>query len=136
MQHRNKKHVPYNITSHAASVAIKNASKSKDPLHFCEIKDMDLIAKEYKVHQPCYQKFTKGSALKCKETSSSSRIQNLNQHEEEQLNISNFDEVKAYVRDIVIGDQCATSMKIKHNIYGIGIGKFKNILENTTKLIE
>ena len=123
IQRRNKKYTPYNITSHAATVAIKNAAESKDPMHFCEIKDIDLIAKEYKVHQPCYQTFTKGFSQSNTEVcSSSSSSQNVNQ---EQSNRSNFNEVIEYVRDVIIGDQCATSMKILHNIYGIGLGKFK-----------
>ena len=46
-QHKNKKCTPYIITSVAAVEAIKNAAKLKDNMHYCEIKDVDLIAKEY-----------------------------------------------------------------------------------------
>ena len=37
---------------------------------------------------------------------------------------SNYEEVKEYVKNMVIENQCATSMKTLHAIYGLGIGKF------------
>lgn len=52
--------IPYKITTFDAASAIKDAAKTKDPVHYAEIVDVDLIAKEYKVHKPCYKKFVKG----------------------------------------------------------------------------
>ena len=123
MQHRKKKYYPYKITTHNAAAVIKNAAESKSPLHYCEIKDVDLIAKEYRVQEPCYRKFTNGFSENSKAGSSASGCKNKIQQEDEQTNTSNFNEVKEYIQEIIIGDQRATSMKILHDIYGIGIGE-------------
>ena len=112
MQHRKKKYYPYKITTHNAAAAIKNAAESKSPLHYCEIKDVDLIAKEYRVQEPCYRKFTNGFSENSKAGSSASGYKK-----------KPSNELKEYVQEIIIGDQRATSMKILHDIYGIGIGE-------------
>ena len=36
---------------------------------------------------------------------------------------SNFEEVREYVRDVVLNEKCATSIKVLHEIYGLGIGR-------------
>ena len=36
---------------------------------------------------------------------------------------SNFEEVREYVRDVVLNEKYATSIKVLHEIYGLGIGR-------------
>ena len=102
-QHKNKKCTPYIITSVAAVEAIKNAAKLKDNMHYCEIKDVDLISKEYKVHQHCYKNFTKGFSVKEK---SQNKMDIETQPSESEptaaYSQSNYEEVKEYVKNMVI----------------------------------
>ena len=130
IQHKNVRYIPYKITSFAAVLAIKEAAKSKDLTHYAEIENVDLIAKEYKVHETCYKKFTKGftatSSNDCENDPTD--ITKLNATDEpstERLSYdhSNFDQVKEFVKDMILNDQRAISMKSLHNIYGIGIGR-------------
>ena len=51
--------IPYKITAFDAASAIKDTAKTKDPVHYAEIVDVDVIVKEYKVHKPCYKMFVK-----------------------------------------------------------------------------
>ena len=113
--------IPYKITTFDAASAIKDAAKTKDPVHYAEIVDVDLIAKEYKVHKPCYKKFVKGVSAT---TSRSEEPANRNEQENDSppYESSNFDEVKEFISDVVLNDQRAVSMSSLHAIYGLGIG--------------
>eukprot|EP00794_Sanderia_malayensis_P001775 gene1775-1977_t len=51
--------MPITITTKMAEERIKRAAESKDEQLFYEIKDMDLIAKEFKYHDFCYKDFTR-----------------------------------------------------------------------------
>lgn len=93
-------------------------------MHYCEIKDVDLIAKEYKVHQNCYKNFTKGFSLKEKSQKKMNLEPQTSESESTAYSQSNYEEVKEYVKNMVIDNQCATSIKTLHAIYGLGIGKF------------
>ena len=113
--------IPYKITTFDAASAIKDAAKTKDPVHYAEIVDVDLIAKEYKGQKPCYKKFVKGvsaTTLRSKEPVNRNEQENDSQPNES----SNFDEVKDLISDVVLNDQQAVSMSYLHAIYGLGIG--------------
>ena len=60
MQYKNKRTEPYTIVTFVAANSIKAAAKVKNENLYIEIKDLDLIAKEFKVHKHCYQQFTYG----------------------------------------------------------------------------
>eukprot|EP00794_Sanderia_malayensis_P008583 gene8583-9501_t len=51
--------MPITITTKMAEERIKRAAESKDEQLFYEIKNMDMIAKEFKYHDFCYKDFTR-----------------------------------------------------------------------------
>ena len=99
-----------------AQSAIKSAAKQKDPELYSQIESLDLIAKEFQVHQVCYQQFTHGYSAA---TVSSPTAPSVTSTVYEK---SNFLEVKEYVEDVVIRQQTPVSIKILHQIYGLGVG--------------
>ena len=113
-QHKNKRYTPYVIESFNAEYAIKSACKTKNATLYNEIESLDLIAKEFKVHQPCYQKLTFGYS------SISSGKDNANNETTACYSKSNYDEVKEYINDVVIREKRPASMKLLHEIYGLG----------------
>ena len=115
-QHKNKRYTPYVIESFNAEYAIKSAYKTKNPTLYNEIESLDLIAKEFKVHQPCYQKLTFGHS------SSSSGKDNASNEATACYSKSNYEEVKEYINDVVIKEKRPASMKLLHEIYGLGVG--------------
>ena len=97
VQYKSKKYELY-----AAKNTIKAAAKAKNEMFYKEIKDLDLIAKEFKVHKHCYQQYTSGHAF-------SSRS-NLADHkemssEESSYDTGKFNEVKEFVTDDILGLQ-------------------------------
>ena len=60
MQYKGKKVTPVTITSFQAQKTIKAAAKVKDQDMCNEIEDLDLIAKEFKIHDHCRKTFLKG----------------------------------------------------------------------------
>ena len=60
--------MPYKIETHDAEMTIKAAAKDKNETIYNEIKDPDLIAKDFKAHKHCYQhhttRYTAGSRSK------------------------------------------------------------------------
>ena len=62
---KGKKALPIAITTIEATESIKEAAKIKDPKLYAEIKDIDLIAKEFKYHEHCRRNFTR--KRKCEE---------------------------------------------------------------------
>ena len=113
--------IPYKITTFDAASAIKDAAKTKDPVHYAEIVDVDLIAKEYKVHKPCYKKFVKGVSTTISRSEEPAN-RNEQENDSQPYESSNFDEVKEFISDVVLNDQRAVSMSSLHAIYGLGIG--------------
>ena len=50
---------PITISTEQAVTTLKQAAEaSKDQSLYYKIKDLDLIAKEFKYHEPCYREFT------------------------------------------------------------------------------
>ena len=128
IQIKNVRSTPYKITSFDAASSIKRAAKAKDPSHYCEIENVDLIAKEYKVHKTCYITFKRGFLAANnteveKGTNGLSEASTSAQTEKLPYDRSNFEEVREYVRDVVLNQIYATSIKVLHEIYGLGIGR-------------
>ncbi|XP_066933544.1 uncharacterized protein [Clytia hemisphaerica] len=119
---------PHKILTRVAEAAIKNAAKSKDPVHYFDIVNVDLVTKDYKVHNSCYKRFVKPTtvATKSNKSSTSSASSTSNGNEEKigcpSYETSNFAEVKEFVSDVILGDQRAVSIASLHEIYGLGIG--------------
>ena len=119
LQRNNKTYKPYVITSFDAQEAIKNASKEKNQPLFEEIVHLDLIAKEFKVHQICYQTYTLGYTSKSMINKKADKKYAANNVDcdKEVYEKSNFDEVKEYVNDIVIKERRTVSMELLHRIF-------------------
>ena len=85
---------------------------------------MDLTAKEFKVHKTCCKTFKKGfSAANNTEVEKGTEASTSTQMEKLPYDKSNFEEVREYVRDVVLNEKYATSIKVLHKIYGLGIGR-------------
>jgi len=70
-QFKGKKVTPVTITSFQAEKTIKAAAKAKNPEMYNEIADLDLISKEFKMHDHCRKTFLKGFGEKSREKSKS-----------------------------------------------------------------
>ena len=58
VQHRNKRYNPYKITCFDTASRTKSTAETNNPALYNETADLDLIAKEFKVHEHCYKTFT------------------------------------------------------------------------------
>ena len=134
MQHKNKKFEPYGITPWIAEKKIKTAAETKNKKLYNEIKSLDLIAKEFKVHKHCYQQFTSGFA-------SGSRSLTMNESgpydsTTQVYDKGEFEVVKEFVENEVIEHGKAVSMKTLHDLYKLGVcdtryrSKLKQRLQN------
>ena len=74
---RNSKYLfPITISTQQTVKTTKDAAKAKeDQKLFFEIKDLDLIAKEFKYHDACYREYTRKSDQVQKRNESHSDIQ-------------------------------------------------------------
>ena len=92
-----------NCTEQAVNTIKQAAEANKGQTLFPEIKDLDLIAKEFKYHECCYKDFTR---------------------KEKHLTPSlygkgNFEKVKACIEKKVLTENQAVSMHILHELYGL-----------------
>ena len=83
-----------------------------------EIVELDLITKEFKVHKHCYKKFT----LKPFENVNVASDANSSlDNESTCYSKSNYEDVKEYIRDVIIKEKRLAFMELLHDIYGLGI---------------
>ena len=110
VQYKNKRTESYTIVTFDAANSIKAAAKVKNENLYVEIKDLDLIAKEFRVHKHCYQQFTHGytKGVRNEEQQSTSN--------DPKYDSSNFEAVKVFK----LGKPA--SMKQLHDIYQLGAG--------------
>ena len=78
IQYKGKKVTPVTITSFQAQETIKAAAKATDRDMYDEIEDLDLIAKEYKMHDHCRKTFLKGFGEQSREKLKSTELQKVN----------------------------------------------------------
>lgn len=96
---------------------MKEAAKQRNNELFIEIKDEDLIAKEFKYHYHCYVNLTRGFAEK-------SRSEKISEAETSSSNIyekGDFEKVEKFVLNEIIGNGRAVSMKELHSLYGLSV---------------
>ena len=99
-----KTYLPITVCTEQAVNTVKLAAEAnEDQILFFEIKDLDLIAKEFKYHECCYKDFTR---------------------KEKHLTPSlygkgNFEKVKACIEEKVLTENQAVSMHILHDLYGL-----------------
>ena len=112
MQHKSKRYEPYNILTYDAETSIKKAAQAKDEGLYAEIKDLDLISKEFKVHKHCYREFTRD----CNKDESSENGQTASYDK------GNFEAVASCVANEIIKFGKVVSMKHLHGLYELGVG--------------
>ena len=102
-----KLHFPITIATNMAAAQIKESAEAKDTNLFYEIRDIDLIAKEFKYHDFCYREFTR-------------KVANANTKQFEDNDAKgNFDKVTDYIQRIVLSQNQAISMTVLHDLYGL-----------------
>ena len=112
IQHKGKAIFPETITTQNAVNTVKLAAKKPHQEMYFEIKDLDLIAKEFKYHQtPCYKNFTKE---KC--TVISIELPDCNELSETK---GDFKAVEDCIKSQIIMQQQAVSMITLHELYGV-----------------
>ncbi len=87
---------------------IKDAAKTKDESLYYEIKDLDLIAKEFKYHVFCYKEFVRQE-----------RPAQSQSHSDSESLKGNFESVIDCIEKRVLLQNQAVSMSVIHEIYGI-----------------
>ena len=98
---------PITITTLSAEATIKEAAEAQeDKSLYYQIKDLDLIAKEFKYHECCRRDFIR------KKKSASVQF-------ESERCIGNFDAVVECINERVMGENQALSMAVLHEIYGL-----------------
>ena len=124
---------PITIATLNATETVKAAAKAQNQDMYYEIKDLDLISKEFKYHASCYRDFTRGFSSKCRlETSTSTTKTTL---EETTPSKRTFDirAVEEFVRINVIRDQKTISMSELQEIYGDKTQKDKYVRHSMKK---
>ena len=101
-----------------AQKTLKTAAKAKNTKLYTEIANLDLIAKEFKVHAHCYKSFTRGFS-----TSNSTVRNNAenNDKHEPAYDTGNFDKVIDFIRYEVLSAGKAVSVKSLHKLYGLNV---------------
>ena len=116
MHYKNKRTEPYTILTFDAANSIKGEAKVKNENLYVEIKDLDLVTKEFRMHKHCYQQFTPGytKGVRNEEQPSTSN--------DPKYESDNFEAFKEYVCNHFLKLGKAASMKQLHNIYELGAG--------------
>ena len=103
----------------------------KDQNLYAEINHLDLIAREFKVHRHCYQNFTRDVT----ESSSSTCVSASSASTSIPYDKGNFEAVKNFLSNEVIGCEKVTTMKHLHNLYDLATGdsRYRNKLKERIK---
>ena len=106
-------HKAYKITMDKVESNIKAAAEKKNDIErLGQFRGVDLIAKELMTHQQCYLEYTR-----CLEDSEAENSdQNVNDK-------GDFEGVKAFINQAVLGCSKAVSISVVHEIYGTGFGQ-------------
>ena len=109
VKRQQKHHLPITVSTLQAVNTIKQAAEAnEDQSLFFEIKDVDLIAKEFKYHDFCYKEY------KRKEKGSISKVT-----EEDERESGDFEAVVKCITEKVLNENQALSMKVLHGIFGL-----------------
>ena len=100
--------LPTTISTQQAVNTIKEAAEAKeDQSLYYEIKDLDLIAKEFKYHDVCYREFTR------KEDITHEKRKSL----EDVRGTGNFEVVAKCVEEKILNKDLVVSMTVLHELY-------------------
>ena len=100
--------------------AIKAAAAVENTKLYDEVRDLDLIAGEFKVHKHCYQDFKHGFTSGVASVKKDNTLQN--SAHPPIYEKGDFDKVKKFINSHTIEEEQCISMKILHKIYGLGVG--------------
>lgn len=104
---KNKVHFPITVCTENAVQTIKESAESKEDQNlFFEVKDADLIAREFKYHESCYKEYTR-------KQKSSVKV------DEKERSLGDFDQVKKCVEEKILSQNQAISMRILHDHFGV-----------------
>eukprot|EP00794_Sanderia_malayensis_P006423 gene6423-7156_t len=103
VKRQQKHHLPITVSTHQAVMTMKQAAEAnEDQSLFFEIKDLDLIAKEFKYHDFCYKEYTRKAKI---------RITSTQEDTGEQRSSGNFEAVVQCIRERIIDENQVVSMK-------------------------
>ena len=100
--------------------AIKAVAAVKNTKLYDEVRDLDLIARNFKVHKHCCQDFTHGFTSGVASVKKDSTPQN--SPHPPIYEKGDFDKVTKFIYSHIIEEGECISMKILHEIYGLGVG--------------
>ena len=114
---KGKHEFPIAISTLNATETIKAAAMSKKLEMHYEIKDLDLISKEFKCHSSCYKEFTRGYSAKCRTDTSTNSAKST--YEETTPSERTFDSkaVEEFIEICVIPDRETNSMSQLQDVY-------------------
>ena len=127
VQYQKKRYEPYKILTFDAEKALKAAAKVKKNELFNEIKDIDLISKEFKVHKHCYRQFTHGfTSGITKDDDFNVTVDEVGMNAADELKTScyekgNFDGVVKIIEEEVIDGGRTVSLKCLHKTYALSV---------------
>ena len=123
MKSKGNVETPNKIATLSAEITNKESEKQKDPDFHSKIAYVDIIAKEFKNHRTCYCIFTRDLS----NSVSSSKSQKEDSHED---NKGNFEKVKRFISENILGGNEAISMSILQSTYNIGANNTHTTGEN------
>lgn len=121
VKHKGKESYPITITTTNAAAKIKEAAEAKNESLYYEIKDIDLIAKEFKYHVFCYKDFVR------EDKSSQSQ-----DHTESGNLKGDFQAMVDCIEKRVLSQNQAISLSLIHELYGIHVHdtRYRNKLKS------
>lgn len=117
--YKRKMYEPRKIVTYNAENSIKAAAEVKNANLYAEIKDLDLISKEFKVHKHCYREFTRDTGIDAGENPLT-------------YDKGNFEAVESCVAEDIVRLGMVVTLKHLHGLYGLGVGdsRYKSKLKD------
>ena len=113
VKRKQRHYLPITITTEQTANTLKQAAEAhEDQSLFYEIKDVDLIAKEFKYHESCYKEFTRKNK----------KVPEIVEEEDDTSRYSISGGVKAVfncIEEKILKENQAVSMKVLHDIFGL-----------------
>ena len=119
IKHGSRHMYPITITTIEACETIKSYAQMKNPAMFAEIHDIDLIAKEFKLHRVYYRKHTYGFSSSCRESiSPSCSVSASTPNSDLPDREVTHHKITAMLQLSTLMSRQAVSIKVLHGIYG------------------
>ncbi|XP_066931362.1 uncharacterized protein [Clytia hemisphaerica] len=110
---------PFKIKTQQCAESIKAAAKAKSEDLYYEIHLLDLVAREFKMHDHCRKKFLKGFGEVTRDNNERNiASQQSSRIDENEISKTDFTSLKLYIERNLIAESKVVSMKILQSIYG------------------